>query len=159
MDIIILYGPRPRCITWLYQALKMCTSITAGCWESNEAGMGIVFLSQICTSLSKNADCLSHIYFPESLHLLGFSCASSVPLVLFNQQSFLAHAWPVICLSRNVKLRNFGLLLWMMCGSQNSCWRWELKRYFLGAWTWTTRKSDVRRWKSKDLMDFHHINI
>ena len=112
MDIIILYGPRPRCITWLYQALKMCTSITAGCQESDEAawiGNGIVFLSQICTSLSKNADCLSHIYFPESLHLPGFSCASSVPLVLFNQQSFLAHTWPVICLSRNVKLRNFGL--------------------------------------------------
>ena len=70
MDIIILYGARPRCVTWLYQALKMCTRITAGCWESNEAGIGIVFLSQICTSLSKNADCLSRIYFPESLHLL-----------------------------------------------------------------------------------------
>ena len=37
-----------------------------------------------------------------------------------------------------------------MCGSQNSCWRWELKRHFVGAWTWTTRKSVVRRWKSKD---------
>ena len=102
---------------------------------------------------------LPHIYFPESLHLPGFSCLSSVSLVLLNHQSFLALAWPVICLSRNVKLRNFGLQLYMMCGSQNSCWRWELKRHFLGTWTWTTRKSDVRRWKSKDLMDFHHINI
>ena len=37
-----------------------------------------------------------------------------------------------------------------MCGSQNSCWRWELKRHFVGTWTWTTRKSVVRRWKSKD---------